>query len=59
MEHLRTAIFALALGLLAAPALAGGVSFDLPRLDFPAPAPETTRDCAAQGGKAVCAPNDR
>ena len=30
----------------AAPAFAGGIGFDLPRLDFPAPQPQTARDCA-------------
>lgn len=28
-----------------APAFAGGISFDLPRLDFPAPQPDASRDC--------------
>ena len=38
---------ALATALLGtAPAFAGGIGFDLPRLDFPAPLPQTTRDCA-------------
>lgn len=39
---------ALAAALLGtAPAFAGGLGFDLPRLDFPAPQPQTTRDCAS------------
>lgn len=59
MKHIRTTITALAFGLLTAPAFAGGVSFDLPRLDFPTPTPETTRDCAASVGQPVCAPLDK
>lgn len=46
MTHIRTALTALAFGLAALPALAVGNSFDLPRLEFPAPGTETSRDCA-------------
>lgn len=31
----------------ALPAHAGGISIDLPRLDFPAPQPDASRDCAS------------
>lgn len=42
---LAAALFALLLGT--APAVALGFSFDLPRLDFPAPKPTVSRDCPA------------
>lgn len=45
MTTLRTPIVALCLGLAALPASAGGFSLDLPRLDFPAPGADTSRDC--------------
>jgi hypothetical protein len=52
MKTFHLTLAALALGLAALPALAGGISFDLPRLDFPAPAPapatagaDASRDC--------------
>lgn len=50
MKTFHLTLAALALGVAALPALAGGISFDLPRLDFPAPAPATSgadasRDC--------------
>ncbi len=45
MKLLRFAVALSTLLLGATPTLAGGFSFDLPRLDFPAPRPETTRDC--------------
>ncbi|HQU66828.1 MAG TPA: hypothetical protein PLI43_01385 [Albidovulum sp.] len=41
----------------AIPAHAGGISFDLPRLDFPAPQPDASRDCASLATvTATCAP---
>lgn len=41
----------------AIPAHAGGMSFDLPRLDFPAPQPDASRDCASLATVATtCAP---
>jgi hypothetical protein len=43
MKHL---IAAAALAFSAFPAMAGGFSFDLPRLDFPAPTVSTSRGCA-------------
>ena len=44
---------------VAAPAWAGGVAFDLPRLAFPAPAP-ATQGCAAPVGPATpCTPVGR
>lgn len=45
MKTLRAPIVALCLSLVALPAAAGGISFDLPRLDFPAPGADTSRDC--------------
>lgn len=62
MTHSRATLTALAFGLVALPALAGGISFDLPRLDFPAPETETSRDCvtvAVPGGTLSCAPSDK
>ncbi len=47
MTYIRATFAALAFGLMALPAMAGGISFDLPRLDFPAPSTETSRDCGA------------
>ena len=38
----------------AIPAQAGGISFDLPRLDFSAPQPDASRACASL---ATVAPN--
>lgn len=41
----------------AIPAQAGGISFDLPRLDFSAPQPDASRDCASLATVATnCAP---
>lgn len=41
-----TLSFILAASLLgAAPAFAGGFTVDLPRLDFPLPQPDASRDC--------------
>ncbi|WP_413864255.1 hypothetical protein [Albidovulum sp.] len=50
MTSFRAPIVALCMSLAALPAAAGGISFDLPRLEFPAPAPATSgadasRDC--------------
>lgn len=46
MSFVRTAILSSLLGLVALPALADNLTFDLPRLDFPT-APEATRADAA------------
>lgn len=54
--HLATALVALLLG--AAPAVALGISLDLPRLDFPAPQPTVSRDCPALS-PATCAPTQK
>ncbi|MEZ5779133.1 MAG: hypothetical protein R3E44_12310 [Paracoccaceae bacterium] len=59
MTHIRTSLTALALGLVAAPAFAGGIVMDFPRLIYPAPDSQTTRDCAAvtaPGLPSTCAP---
>ena len=41
----------------ALPAQAGGSFLDLPRLDFPAPQPDASRDCASPATVATtCAP---
>ncbi|MFN6952172.1 MAG: hypothetical protein ACK4NE_06225 [Albidovulum sp.] len=45
MTTLRIPPLALCLCLAAVPAAAGGISFDLPRLTFPAPQADTSRDC--------------
>jgi hypothetical protein len=48
MRNFLVTLVALTLGVAALPALAGGWSFDLPRMEFPAPAPagaDTSRDC--------------
>ena len=50
--YLFAAFSTLLLG--ATPTLAGGFSFDLPRLDFPAPRPETTRDCQTMTTTGSC-----
>ncbi|OYX44910.1 MAG: hypothetical protein B7Z02_03585 [Rhodobacterales bacterium 32-67-9] len=58
MAYIRATFIALAFGLVALPAVAGGISFDLPRLDFPAPGTDTSRDCTAvtlPGGTQTCA----
>lgn len=44
MSLIRTTSVAILLGLAALPAAAGGFSFDIPRLDFPAD-PGVTRGC--------------
>ncbi len=62
MTHIRATLTALAFGVVALPAFAGGIPFDLPRLDFPAPGTETSRDCAtvaAPGAPRACAPTDK
>jgi hypothetical protein len=39
------------------PAHAGGFAIDLPHLDFPAPQPDTSRDCASPASVTTsCAP---
>ncbi len=50
MKTFHVTLAALTFGVAALPALAGGISFDLPRLDFPATATatagaDTSRDC--------------
>lgn len=49
MRIFRTPFLAAAiaapLAVAALPAAAGGIPFDLPRLDFPAPGADTSRDC--------------
>lgn len=58
MAHIKATFIALVFGLVAAPAIAGSFSFDLPRLDFPAPGTDTSRDCTAvvlPGGTQTCA----
>jgi len=47
MTTLRTATLAALLGLIGLPALADGLSFDLPRLEFPQ-APDVTRAATSQ-----------
>ena len=62
MTHIRATLIALAFGVAALPALAGGFSFDLPRLDFPAPGTETSRDCAPvanPGAPLACVPTGK
>ncbi|WP_347312340.1 hypothetical protein [Defluviimonas sp. SAOS-178_SWC] len=59
MTHIRTTLAALAFGLIAIPVTADAMSFDLPRLNFPAPGTETSRDCtmvAVPGGPNSCTP---
>ena len=55
---MRRVILALALTLTAVPAIAGGVSVDLPRLSWPQDNQTTTStkgcDAATQPGSAVC-----
>ena len=58
MNRIRVILTAVSLGIVALPAAAGGISFDLPRLEFPAPGTETSRDCVAPllpGSPAACA----
>lgn len=45
MNRIRAILTAASLGLVALPAAASGISFDLPRLNFPASGTETSRDC--------------
>lgn len=62
MKAFLVTLAALTPGLFAVPALAGGISFDLPRLEFPAPATagaDTSRDCTRSllpGAPETCAP---
>jgi hypothetical protein len=56
--HLSVVFSALLLG--AAPASALGISLDLPRLDFPAPQPDTSRDCPTLStATPACTPKDK
>mgnify|MGYP001187260130 CR=1 FL=1 len=45
MTSFRAPIVALCMSLAALPAAAGGISFDLPRLEFPASGADASRDC--------------
>lgn len=45
MTRTRTFLAAAALGMIAAPAFAGGITFDLPRLQFPTDGAGSTRGC--------------
>ena len=45
MTTLHAPLVAFWLGLAALPAAAVGIPLDLPRLDFPAPGTDTSRDC--------------
>jgi hypothetical protein len=56
MTQIRMTLTALALGLTAAPAFAGGVAIDLPRLQFPTDDAGTTRGCQSVTSP-VCTPN--
>lgn len=62
MTFLRATLATLALGLAAIPAVANGMSFDLPRLAFPGTATtgsDSSRDCTAAplpGAPLTCAP---
>ena len=48
MTHMKSAIFGFALTVLAAPAFAGGFTFELPRLSFPEPTPPVvTQTCTS------------
>lgn len=56
MTQIRIALTALFLGLIAAPALAGGISLDLPRLQFPADDAGATRGCSSVAAPVCPAP---
>lgn len=58
MTRIRTLLVAATLALTAAPAFAGGISIDLPRLQFPADDAATTRSCQSVITP-VCAPNGK
>ncbi len=45
MTRIRTILTAAAFGLIAVPALAGGISINLPRLEFPSDDGGATRTC--------------
>lgn len=45
MTHIIRTIATISMIAITAPAVAGGISFDLPRLDFPQPSPDATRAC--------------
>jgi len=55
MTTLRNLLIVTALIASPLPALAGGIAFDLPRLDFPAPSGEATRGCN-EAVLTVCGP---
>lgn len=47
MKRISLSLAAVTALLAAAPAIAGSFAIDLPRLTFPAPQPETSRDCVS------------
>ncbi|MCB2129634.1 MAG: hypothetical protein KDE03_11270 [Rhodobacteraceae bacterium] len=65
MTRIRLVVIAAAMAMgatTAIPAMAGGLSFDLPRLQFPAPETGTTRACtpvATPGHPGDCAGDAR
>jgi len=55
MARLKTPLAVLALTLVAAPAMALGITFDLPRLTFPQPPTATvTQTCTGAISPATC-----
>jgi len=55
MTHSRTTLLALVMVAFAAPAMAGGFTFDLPRLTFPEPTPPTVgQACTDLGTNPSC-----
>jgi len=57
MTHVKSAILGLVFTAIAAPALAGGFAFDLPRLSFPEPEkPVISQNCTTPTtlGAEVC-----
>ncbi len=55
MTHSRTILLALVMATFAAPAMAGGFTFDLPRLMFPEPsAPTVGQACTDLGTNPGC-----
>ncbi|MGB7321088.1 MAG: hypothetical protein WBC95_06730 [Albidovulum sp.] len=58
MAQFRILIAAIALGLMAAPVSAGSFGFDLPRLTFPPPVPDTTQSCVDVTAPGTASPCD-
>ncbi len=54
LTRLAAALVLSATAFAAVPAAAGGIAFDLPRLDFPAPGADTTRACPVLTSPAAC-----